>query len=176
MSAASDKAFAYLVGVESSKLSLDPKDRGNWTGGRVGVGELRGSKYGVSAAAHPTVDIANLTFSGAGEIFYNEYWLEIHGDQLPYPVALCLADDAYNHGPPTAIRTLQHALGVQIDGDFGPGTLSAALAANVRSLVKTFQGLRGVAYAHDPNVDRYGTDWFRERVVGTAMAAISQEE
>lgn len=28
----------------------NPKDPGNWTGGEVGKGELKGSKYGLSAA------------------------------------------------------------------------------------------------------------------------------
>ena len=30
-------------------LSLDPNDRGNWTGGKKGSGELRGTKYGIAA-------------------------------------------------------------------------------------------------------------------------------
>lgn len=172
MSDASSKAFAYIVGVEG-KLSLDPNDRGNWTSGRVGIGFLKGSKYGISAATYPDLDIANLSSADAQKIFESKYWTAIRGDELPYSLALCVADDAYNHGPGTATQTLQHALGVAVDGKLGNGTVAATHAANLRTLVKTFQGLRGVAYAGDPNVSKYGTDWFRERVVGTAIEAFS---
>jgi len=129
---------------------MDPRDKGNWTGGRVGVGELRGSKYGISAAAHPAIDIANLSLEGAKALFESEYWRTIRGDELPYPIALCLADDAYNHGSPMATRNLQQALRVTVDGHFGSGTLAAALRANVRELVKEFQAQRALDYARDP--------------------------
>ena len=39
----------------------DPDDKGNWTGGNVGVGLLKGTKYGISAASFSNVDIKNLT-------------------------------------------------------------------------------------------------------------------
>ncbi len=38
-------------------LSLDPKDPGNWTGGKVGLGKLLGTKYGIAAASHPGLDV-----------------------------------------------------------------------------------------------------------------------
>lgn len=172
MSVASDKAFTYIVGVEG-KLSMDPRDKGNWTGGRIGVGELRGSKYGMSAAAHPAIDIANLTIDGVKSLFESEYWAKIRGDEVPYPIALCLADDAYNHGPSMAVKNLQQALKLKVDGEFGPVTLSAAIGANVRELVKEFQAQRAIDYARDPNEALYGHDWFRERVIGTALEALS---
>ena len=52
-----DAAFARLLGNEGG-FDDDARDRGNWTGGRIGVGELKGTKYGVSAAAFPDLDIA----------------------------------------------------------------------------------------------------------------------
>jgi len=36
-----DTAFNYLIGNEGA-LSTDRKDRGNWTSGKVGVGEFKG--------------------------------------------------------------------------------------------------------------------------------------
>lgn len=164
------RAFAYLVSVEKG-LSLDPNDRGNWTGGRVGVGELRGTKYGVSAAAHPDLDIPALTVDQAQQLFESEYWNTCRCDEMPYPLALCVVDDAYNHGPDLAIRTLQHTLGVPVDGKMGPQTLGKAQGAGP-PLVLAFQAARALEYAQDPNVARYGADWFRERVLGTAFAAL----
>lgn len=177
MSVASDKAFAYIAGVEGT-LSMDPKDRGNWTGGQVGAGQLCGTKYGISSAAHPTVDIANLTFQGAAAIFESEYWQKVRGDELPYPIALCLVDDAYNHGANLAVCNLQHALKIAVDGAFGPQTLAVAQAAahaDIRGLVRDFQTERALDYARDPDFAREGRGWFRERVIGTALEAFTGE-
>jgi hypothetical protein len=43
-----DEVFKHEGG-----LSLIRADPGNWTGGKVGKGELRGTKYGIAAHAHP---------------------------------------------------------------------------------------------------------------------------
>lgn len=172
MSDASAKAFAYIVGVEGV-LSMDPNDKGNWTGGRVGVGQLRGSKYGMSAATYPNVDIANVTLDQAQSNFEVNYWTVIHGDDLPWPIALCVADDAYNHGAPKAIHTLQASLGVTADGNLGPATLAAAQHVEVRRAVLNIQTYRGLEYASDPNEGRYGFDWFHDRVLGTALTALA---
>lgn len=171
MSHACDTVFAYLVEVEKG-LSLDPLDRGNWTGGRVGVGELRGTKYGISAAAHPSVNIAALTLTEAQAFFEAEYWTPIQGDKLPYALALCVADDAYNHGVDLAVRTLQHTLGVAVDGKMGPQTVAATRTQETARLVLEFQAARALEYAHDPQVARYGHTWFRDRVLGTTLAAL----
>lgn len=171
MTPTAKRVFAYLVDVEKG-LSMDPNDRGNWTGGRVGVGELRGTNYGISAAAHPTLWIAALSLEDAQALFEGEYWNAIQGDQLPYPLALCLADDAYNHGVDLAVRTLQHVLGVIVDGKMGSKTTARAKAADTYTTVVSFQAARAMEYAQDPNVARYGADWFRERVLGTTLAAL----
>ena len=63
-----DTAFANVIGLEGGYTD-DPRDRGNWTGGTVGQGKLRGTKYGISAAAFPTLDIANLTLDAAKAIY-----------------------------------------------------------------------------------------------------------
>ncbi|MFH4425265.1 glycosyl hydrolase 108 family protein [Vibrio alginolyticus] len=68
-----DKLFDRIMGHEGG-LSLNPKDRGNWTSGIVGVGELKGSKYGVSAMSYPDLDIANLTRTECKEIVYRDFY------------------------------------------------------------------------------------------------------
>jgi lysozyme family protein len=85
-------------------LSLDRADPGNWTGGRVGAGALRGSRWGVSASAHPTLDIANLTIDDALKIFVDGYWNAIGADAMADGVDHCVSDDAYNSGPGAALR------------------------------------------------------------------------
>jgi lysozyme family protein len=81
-----DPAFAVLVSPndEGSSWSGDPNDPGNWTGGRIGAGELKGSKFGISAAAHPNVDIAALTRAAAGELYRPTYWDPHRCGEMPW--------------------------------------------------------------------------------------------
>ena len=64
-----DKAFDRLIGHEG-EFTNDPKDRGNWTTGVIGRGQLKGTKFGISAMTYPHLDIINLygtnIFSGKG--------------------------------------------------------------------------------------------------------------
>ncbi|WP_276200290.1 glycosyl hydrolase 108 family protein [Chelatococcus sp. XZ-Ab1] len=107
-----------------STLRSDP---GNWTGGKVGVGELKGTKYGIAANSFPHLDIKNLTKAEAGEIYRTRYWNKVRCDQLPDGVDLATFDPAVNSGPARAAKWLQAALGVTQDGVVGPQTVSAAV-------------------------------------------------
>lgn len=118
----------FLAPTEG-KLSLDPTDPGNWTSGKPGVGELRGSMFGIAAASHPDVDIRNLTLERADEIRKTQYWDKVNGDGLPPPVAFMVADAAYGSGPDTAARQFQAMIGAHVDGDIGPETIRDTLAA-----------------------------------------------
>lgn len=76
----------------------NPRDPGNWTGGEEGKGQLKGTKYGISAAAFPNLDIRNLTVEQAGEIYRTRYWDPIGGDSLPFPASMAVFDFAVNSG------------------------------------------------------------------------------
>lgn len=75
------------------------KDPGNWTGGKVGKGVLKGTKYGIAAASFPTLDIANLTKDQAAEIYRAKYWTTAGCDTLPDGVDLPIFDSSVNSGP-----------------------------------------------------------------------------
>lgn len=90
-------AFDIIIGHEGG-LSLDRHDRGNWTGGAVGVGQLKGTKYGVSAMSYPHLDIARLTLDDARRIYRANYWNAAGCDGLPDPLALVVFDTAVNSG------------------------------------------------------------------------------
>jgi lysozyme family protein len=114
-----DLVFERVIGHEGG-YSDDPKDPGNWTGGRVGVGQLKGTKYGISAASYPLWDIKNLTLEQAKYIYKKDFWTRINADMLHDGVAYQLFDFAVNSGCQTAIRYFQRALGVADDGLWGP--------------------------------------------------------
>lgn len=162
--AAVDQAFEFIIGHEGGfdSTSTDP---GNWTGGAVGKGELKGTKYGVSAAAYPSLDIANLTLDDAKEIFKRDYWDKVSGDELEPPLALLLADAAYNSGPQRAIRWLQTAVGAKVDGVLGPATVGAVNAhASARGGAATlaeFMAQRMVFDASLPTWKTFGLGWAR---------------
>ena len=151
-------AFAYVVG-EEGKLSMDPEDSGNWTGGEIGVGELKGTKYGVSAAAYPLLDIANLSLSDAQTLARREYWNRIGGDILPYGIALCLFDFGYNAGVHEATRVAQRALGLQEDGVIGPLTLKALKQTPVPTFAENFTVERIKAYHQMAGFEHEGAGW-----------------
>lgn len=162
--------FAFTLGAEGgfTKLQSDP---GNWTGGAVGRGELRGTKFGISAAAYPDVDIENLSEQDAAAIYRADYYDKIHGDALALPVALVMFDGAVNAGLRRAVIWLQQAVGQVADGVFGPRTLDAAKAADARDLAREILSRRIDSYARLAGWSEFGLGWSR-RVIALAGEAL----
>jgi lysozyme family protein len=88
-----------------------PSDPGNWTGGSVGSGELKGTKYGISGASYPSLDIKNLTVEEAGKIYREKYWDAINGDLMPFPASMAVFDFAVNSGVGRATRLWEEVKG-----------------------------------------------------------------
>ncbi|MGV8838982.1 MAG: glycoside hydrolase family 108 protein [Bauldia sp.] len=119
-----ERGLAHVFGHEG-ELSLDPNDRGNWTTGVIGKGELKGTKFGIAAHVYPDLDIRGLTLAEAAEIYRRDYWTKIRGDLLAGGIDVVMLDTAINSGPGKAIKLLQASLGVTVDGGFGPETFGA---------------------------------------------------
>ena len=64
------------------------------------------TKYGISKAAHPELDIKNLTISQACEVYFNDYW-KPKAMSLPMPLAMVAFDIYVNHSYATAIMLLR---------------------------------------------------------------------
>jgi lysozyme family protein len=170
-----DQAFTFVVGAEGGYTN-DPRDPGNWTGGRVNSGACRGTNWGISAAAFPTRDIAALTRDDAQSIYRARYWAPIEGDTLPPPLALLVFDAAVNNGPARAIRWLQQALGVNADGAMGPPT-RAALAARTSdapTLCADMLAYRTDYMARLPGWQVFGLGWAR-RLTSLPFHAMQME-
>jgi lysozyme family protein len=116
-------------------FTVNPDDRGNWTGGAIGVGTLHGTNFGLSAAAYPHLDLRDLTQAAAAAIYRRDYWQPISGDELPAGPDLMVFDHAVNAGVAASLRLLQAALEVAVDGEMGPRTLLAARQADANQLV-----------------------------------------
>lgn len=93
-----DEAFEIVLKKEGG-YSDNPNDSGNWTSGKKDVGELKGTKYGISAATFPNIDIKNLTIDQAKQIYKNEYWNKNNISMFPENVRLFLFDSFVQHNP-----------------------------------------------------------------------------
>jgi len=67
-------------------------------------------------------DIKALNIEGAKLIYFEHFWVKIHGDLLPRGLAHIVFDEAVNQGPRSAIKDLQYAVGATVDGIFGDQT------------------------------------------------------
>lgn len=167
------QAWNTFLGPVEGGFSVDPRDRGNWTGGSVGVGVLKGTKFGIAASAHPHVDIANLTIEEAVNLRRTEYWNPIGGQTLHPSMAFVVAEAAYGSGQKRAIQTLQRVLEISDDGVLGPATLDKAgrvATAGIGDFVLEFNAQRFVFLAGLGNWTTYGLGWSRRLLKGTRLA------
>lgn len=158
-----------LLFREEGGFTKDPDDPGNWTGGSKGKGEIKGTKYGISAAQYPDLDIENLTLDDAAVIYRRDYWDACKCDQLPWPLSLFVFDSAVNQGTGVAIRMLQKALDLPQDGILGPRTMAAATRARPWHAAR-FMAFRAMRYQGTRNYDKYGEGWLT-RIFRLAMEA-----
>ncbi len=160
------RCFAFTLGAEGGYTD-NPADPGNWTGGQAGQGLLRGTKFGISAASYPALDIAALTEAMAEEIYRRDFWARLQGDALPLPLAMVGFDAAVNAGLARAVMWLQQAAGQTQDGALGPGTLAALTTGNALQLARDALAYRLDFYARLPSWPEFGLGWSR-RVLALA--------
>ena len=165
-----NEAFARVIGHEG-KFQDDPNDRGNWTTGKIGVGQLKGTKYGISAMSYPEEDIRNLSLDRARFIYKRDFWDRVSGDHLHNAVVYQLFDAAINHGVGNAIRFLQRALGVADDGVMGDITHAAIKTMGVDDLLHRFNAERLEFFTRLSTFDRYGRGWSRRVAKNMRYAA-----
>ena len=104
------------------------------------------------------------------DIYVRRYWQPAHCAALRAPLALMHFDAAVNHGVSAATRFLQEALDVDIDGEIGPITLTAARKAPLRQTIARYGEIRRRRYRALPHFWRFGRGWLR-RVDATLAAA-----
>ena len=153
-----DEAFKITIGHEGG-LTLHRADRGNWTSGKVGVGELKGTKYGISAMAYPKEDIKNLTLDRAKQLYKRDYWDKCRCDELPNSLKFHVFDVAVNSGVVRAIQTLQQAAGANDDGIIGPATLAAVRSKDQCELLLLFYSFRIAFYTSIGTFGTFGKGW-----------------
>lgn len=149
--------FPRIVDTEGG-YSKDPNDPGNY-GIRNGQRVLIGTKYGVSGASYPNLDIPNITLEDAKGIFYKDFYLKVNGDQFPLALSMQMCDAEINHGWFGAIKMLQFAASVTVDGVFGPLSLAAVNRIDKNDILYLFLARRIDVMVSDPNWLKYGAGW-----------------
>lgn len=137
------KAFELTIQHEGG-FQKDPDDSGNWTGGEIGVGELKGTKWGISAAQYPHLDIESLTPAQAAELYRDSYWKQGYSQIDSQAVANKLFDMGILFGVGTAVKILQITLtpsfnDIAADGVFGNHTLNAVNQSEEHSLLQAYK-------------------------------------
>lgn len=129
------------------------------------------TKFGISGRAHPSVDLEHLLLADAEEIYRNEYWSKIQGDEIhDNEVAAKLLDMAVNMGPHQAIVLCQRALNVlalhqalEEDGVLGRASLGALNAADPRLMLVILRSFCEEFYRHlaavKPEYHKYLHGW-----------------
>jgi lysozyme family protein len=149
------RAVAHVLKMEGGLVD-NPSDPGGLT------------NFGISLRAYPHLDIRNLTQSQAAQIYHDDYYEKIHGDELPDAVSFALLDYAVNSGVGGAIRGLQRAIGAQVDGAMGAETIQ--LSKVPMSVVPALSTERILMLMKLPVWSAFGKGW-TQRVVQTAIEA-----
>jgi lysozyme family protein len=121
----------------------NPHDHANWSSGKIGEGQLIGTKYGITAVDLPGVVIKDLTPDQAIAYYEQHYWKSLYSQIESQIVANKLFDLGVLFGVGTAIKVMQATLAptfsdVTIDGGFGPKTLDAVNQSEETSLLKAY--------------------------------------
>jgi len=92
------------------------------------------TKYGITKASYPNLDIKNLTLQQAKDIYRKDYWNASGCDKLQWPLCLVVFDCSVNAGVKQSLKLLKRA---QIDKDL------AIYSDNViNERVKFYEGLK----------------------------------
>lgn len=118
-------------------------------------------------------EVRLLSRSEAAEIYRKLYWSPCQCDILPNGLDLAVFDCAVNQGVSRAIRFLQKAARVRVDGVLGPITLAAVKRANSTYLLTEFMARRMNHYGSLRRLfQTFGLGWSR-RLIATHAKAIS---
>jgi lysozyme family protein len=154
-------------------FSDDPDD----TGGRTGGGILQ-REYDAWRRARlmPRRDVWQIDDVELDALYDMQYWQAVKGDRLPAGIDLMVFDFGVNCGVGTAIRRLQRALGVTVDGHIGQVTLDAVDRADPAGLIRKLRATREDYHRHCRTFWKHGKGWLArtKRVANDATAMLGR--
>lgn len=161
-----ESALTHVLALEGGfvRHPLDPGGATNFGITRQTLSQARGRPASVE-------DVRRLTLDDAASVYRRFYWDAVRGDDFPPGIGLVVFDMAVNSGPVRAVRLLQDALRIPVDGVLGPHTLEAARAANAADVIRTLTRTRLGFLSRLAAWPVFGRGW-RRRVLSTEREAI----
>lgn len=157
------------MGMFDDALAIVFESEGGFVNDKYDAGGK--TKFGISAAQYPNLNIEALTKDDAKAIYRRDYWNKYRCGELPWCFAVALFDAVVNHHPENPIKWLQGAIGVLADGVIGPRTVAASHACrNKPEALATMLLSRLEHFQRQPNYERFKNGW-RKRLYKLAMAA-----
>jgi uncharacterized protein (TIGR02594 family) len=167
-------ALAHVLKMEGG-FSDDPLDTGGPTNKGLTLADLAHHR-GIAlddwdGRPQLLADLKAISDAELRAIYFDLYWAKASCAALPPALALFHFDTAVNMGNGTAIRMLQTALGVTIDGEIGPETARAAQQADPASILSIYADLRRRRYRSLGAFARFGRGWLNrvDRTLATAI-------
>lgn len=142
------QAINRVLGHEGGYVN-DPSDPGGET------------NWGISKRSYPNVSIKTLTRNQAVAIYYRDFWLKAHCEELSDGAGYQLMDSAVNSGISQSIRFMQRAIGVADDGIYGPVTLAAMRKMTETDFIMKFLAERLEFMTKLKNWPNHGKGWAR---------------
>jgi lysozyme family protein len=171
-----------LIAGSEGGYSNNPKDPGGPT--MRGVTLVNYQRY-CATKKRPKPGIAELkkiTTAEVEEIFRDDYWDRVRGDDLPTGLDYAVVDFGFNSGPGQAVKELQRvvtALGADAggaDGKIGSGTLSAVKKAielvGIAKVINEYQDKRLAFMEGLKNWSTFKDGW-TSRVTNVRMNALA---
>ncbi len=111
--------------------SDNPRD----PGGATNLGITQATLANFRDRSVTKADVKALQPDEVAKIYKKNYWNDVACDQLPAGIDLCMFDLAVNSGAQRAIKILQAALGIKINGILTAHTFEATLQADPHHLI-----------------------------------------
>lgn len=169
-----ERALAHVFEMEGG-FTDDPYDPGGPT--NLGItlatyAAFRQMPLNAESGGRLKQDLQQLTKDTARDIYLARYWQPSMSHLMPPALAVMHFDASVNHGVAGAARLLQQALDVEVDGEIGPVTLSAARTRPLVASLDGYADIRLARYRSLPHFWRFGRGWTR-RVQATQSLAVS---
>lgn len=120
-------------------------------------------------------EVQALTPQTVAPLYQSLFYNAAHCNQCPNGVDLMVFDESVNEGQGHAIRHLQQALAITVDGAFGPKTLTALQAADPIDLIHAMHDANSAYYDSLASIypeDEKGWHARNDRTMAAALAMV----
>ncbi|MBS0237314.1 MAG: TIGR02594 family protein [Proteobacteria bacterium] len=157
------KLLTHVLEMEGG-YSNDPYDPGGPTNRGVTLevyANFKGQTIDAGSRPRLIAELKSIPDAVVEAIYDRRYYEPAHCSLFTAPLALMHFDAAVNHGVGAAIRMLQQAVNVTVDGEIGPETLSAIDGRRLIDLIDDYAEIRRTRYRALPHFWRFGRGWLK---------------